>query len=155
MIVNIPCNTLFLQIHQVYIKTSRSLARVILSSCSPTSPPCTYCKLSILLLLVKFARTCGGEKSWRSKSSKLIWWLEELMKVIMKSFDKVSKKWTWNKKKSSWEAFDKLNIKWVNVTTIKALEKHLVSLRERVNGHINHDIHEAFNKLKKRGECDT
>jgi len=154
MIINIPCNTLLLQIHQVYIKASRSLARVVLSSCSPTSPSCTYCKLSILLLLVKFART-WGEKSWRSKSSKLIWWLEELMKVTMKSFDKVRKKWIWNKKKSNWEAFDKLNIKRVNVTTIKALEKHLVSLRERVNGHINHGIHEAFDKLKRRGERDT
>jgi hypothetical protein len=43
----------------------------------------------------------------------------------------------------------------MNVTTIKALKKHLVNLRERVNGHINHAIHEAFDKLKKRGEHDT
>jgi hypothetical protein len=43
----------------------------------------------------------------------------------------------------------------MNVTTIKALEKHSVSLRERVNGHINHGIHEAFDKLKRGGECDT
>ncbi len=76
-------------------------------------------------------------------------------------------RWQWNlliryeksehetNKKSSWKAFDKLNIKRVNVTTIKALEKHLVSLREKMNGHINHGIHEAFDKLKKRGEHDT
>jgi hypothetical protein len=43
----------------------------------------------------------------------------------------------------------------MNVTIIKALEKHFVSLRERMNGYINHDIHEAFDKLKRRGECDT
>lgn len=48
-----------------------------------------------------------------------------------------------------------LNIKKVNVTTIKALEKHSVSLRKRVNGHINHGIHETFDKIKRRGERDT
>jgi hypothetical protein len=41
------------------------------------------------------------------------------------------------------------------VTIIKALDKHFVSLRERMIGYINHDIHEAFDKLKRRGECDT
>jgi hypothetical protein len=50
-----------LQINQVYIKALRFLVRVVLSSCSPTSPSCAYYKLSILLLSAKFARTCGGE----------------------------------------------------------------------------------------------
>ncbi len=75
-------------------------------------------------------------------------------------------RWQWNlliryeknkheTKEGSWKTFDKLNIKRVNVTIIKALDKHFVSLRERMIGYINHDIHEAFDKLKRRGECDT